>query len=65
MCLGVVHCIKTGMALKLEVGPGVLSFNPRLSFPAVATGDRKQFQCLHIVLNQLNNKTGLLFLEVN
>ena len=53
------------MALKLEVGPGVLSFNPRLFFPSVATDDRKQFQCLHIVLNQLNNKTGLLFLEVN
>ena len=53
------------MALKLEVGPGVLSFNQRLFFPSVATDDRKQFQCLHIVLNQLNNKTGLLFLEVN
>ena len=37
------------MALKLEVGPGVLSFNPRLSFPSVATDDRKQFQCLHIL----------------
>ena len=47
------------MALKLEVG--VLSFNPRLSFPSVATDDRKQFQYLHIVLDQLNNKTGLLF----
>lgn len=30
------------MALKLEAGPGVLSFNPRLSFPSVATDDRKQ-----------------------
>ena len=46
-------------ALKLEVG--VLSFNPRLSFPSVATDDRKQFQYLHIVFDQLNNKTGLLF----
>ena len=39
------------MALKLEVGPGVLSFNPRLFFPSVATDDRKQLQCLHIFLN--------------
>ena len=26
-----------------------LSLNPRASVPSVATDDRKQFQCLHIV----------------
>ena len=37
-----------------------LSLNPRASVPSVATDDRKQFQCLHIVWN---NKTEQLSLE--
>ena len=41
-----------GMALKLEkVGATFSSFNPFPSLPSVATDDRKQFQCLNIVLN--------------
>ena len=39
-----------------------LNFNPCLSLPSVATGVRKQFQCLIIVLN---NKTGSFFLKFN
>ena len=35
-----------------------LSLNPFPSLPSVATDNRKQFQCLNIVLN---NKTGPLF----
>ena len=38
------------------------SFNPYPSLPSVATGDRKQFQYLNIVLI---NKTGPLLLESN
>ena len=37
-------------------------FNPCPSLPPVATDNRKQFQCLIIVLN---NKTGPFFLEFN
>jgi len=50
-----------GIAFKLEnFGPIFSSFNPSPSLPSVAIDDRKQFQCLIIVLN---NKTGPLFLE--
>ena len=36
------------------------SFNPFPSFPSVTTDDRKQFQCLNVILK---NKTGPLFFE--
>ena len=46
--------------LKLEqVGPIFSSFNPSPSLSSAATDDRKQFQCINIILN---NKTGPLFL---
>ena len=37
------------------------NFNPFASVPSVATGDRKQFQCLQIVFN---NKTRSLVLKL-
>ena len=43
-----------------DVGPTFSRFNPCPSLPSIATNDRKQFQCLNIVLI---NKTGLLSLE--
>ena len=46
------------MTLKLD--PTCSSFNPFPSLPSLATNERKQFQCLNIVLN---NKTEQLFLE--
>ena len=53
-----------GDALKLKKdGPVFSIFSPCLSLPSVATDrDRKQFQCLNVVLH---NKTGPLFLELN
>ena len=36
------------------------SFNPCQSLPSEVTNERKQFECLIIVLN---NKTGPLFME--
>ena len=50
-------------AFKTEkVGPTFSNFNPCPSLPFVTTDDRKQFQCLNIVLN---NKTRPLFLKFN
>ena len=50
-----------GNAFKLEkVCPTFASFDPCPSLPSVATDDRKQFQCVNIVLN---DKTLPLFLE--
>ena len=43
------------------VGPTFSSFNPFSSLPSVVTDNRKQFQCLNIVLN---NKIGPLFAEL-
>ena len=40
--------------------PNFFSFNPCSSLPFVAKDDRKQCQCLDVVLD---NKTGALFLE--
>ena len=40
----------------------VLNFNPRPSLSSMATDDRKQFQCLNVVLN---TKTVPLCLEFN
>ena len=50
--------ISAVMTLKLD--PTCSSFNPFPSLPSLATNERKQFQCLNIVLN---NKTEQLFLE--
>ena len=50
--------ISAVMTLKLD--PTWSSFNPFPSLPSLATDERKQFQCLNIVLN---NKTEQLFLE--
>ena len=50
-------------AMQLEkVGPPFSSLSPCPSLPSVETGERRQFQCLNIVLN---NKTGPLFLKCN
>ena len=43
-----------------KVGPTFSSLSPCPSLPSVETGERRQFQCLNIVLN---NKTGPLFLN--
>ena len=52
--------IFAAIPLKLEkVGPFFQSFNPYPSLQSAATDDRKQFQCINIVLNK---KTGPLFL---
>ena len=54
-----------GPCIELKLGKGgqtFLSFNPGASLPSLATKDRKQFQCLTVVLN---NKTGTFFLEFN
>ena len=45
-----------------KLGINFSSFNPCPSLPSIATDDRKQFQCLTIVLN---NKTGPLFMKCN
>ena len=45
-----------------DIDPTFSSLSPCPSLPSVATDDRKPFQCLNIVLN---NKSGLLFLELN
>ena len=50
--------ISAVMTSKLD--PTFSSFNPFPSLPSLATDERKQFQCLNIVLN---NKTEQLFLE--
>ena len=56
-----LKAIFAGKAVKLEkVGPTLESFNRCPSLPSVATGDRKQFQYLTIVLN---DKPGPLVLE--
>ena len=56
------------MALKLEVGPGVLSFNPRLSFPSVGTDDRKHacrlFSC-GVIFTRARVSLALLSLRKN
>ena len=55
----IFYVIFAGIALKLEkAGPTFSS----LSLPSFATDNRKQFQCLIIVLN---NKTEPSFLEFN
>ena len=52
-----------GIVLKLEkVGPTFSRFNPFPSLPFVTNDNRKQFQCLNVVLN---NKTEQLFLKFN
>ena len=43
-----------------KVGPTFSSLSPCPSLPSAETGERRQFQCLNIVLN---NKTGPLFLN--
>ena len=51
------------IALKLEkVGPTFSRFNQFPSLPCVTKDNRKQFQCLNIVLN---NKIEPLFLKFN
>ena len=55
--------IFVGIALKLEnVGPTFSSFSLCLSLPFFAIDDRKQFQCLNVVLN---NTTGPLLAPLN
>ena len=45
-----------------KLGPTFSSLSPCPSLPSVETGERRQFQCLNIVLN---NKTGPFFLKCN
>ena len=55
--------ILAGIVLNNEKVVSTFSrFNPCLSLPSFAPDDRKQFQCLNIVLK---NKTGPLFLGAN
>ena len=55
--------IFAGIAFELEeIGPTFVNLNSCPSLPSIATGGRKKFQCLKILLN---NKTGPWFLEVN
>ena len=45
-----------------DIDPTFSSLSPCPSLPSVATDDRKQPECLNMVLN---NKNGPLFLEFN
>ena len=60
----ILTVIFAGITLKLEkADPTFSSFYSCSFFLSVATGNRKQFQCIKLYM-VLSNKTGPLFMEV-